>query len=349
MSQPHPIASSTMNMVEKARTEVNSLKEQISRLAQSDVHGEGAATARSLMKSIAHAEATLEKAEVSVKRVKNAGRVPPRPTASVPESLRAKRALAVLIGAPSDSATPQENKVDSQQQQKQQHAKRSKTIHFFTVVDQHKKTPLREDSLNNVVRRAVAASKLNIVRVGSRGVGFECGNVFRAFMWFAEQQPEKRLESQPQQRTAVALTPEHISCFGIDESNAGRWSSSKHAVFGVLTERANAAVRYFWAREESGSAAFVALAQWLASHRTMFSDKCEDRQLAFDASRGFFLPACVRSFDGVGGPRFTRGSIPLRTNSAQPTVRVPQSNSAQTATVPPQGATNSAASRRTTA
>eukprot|EP00171_Calliarthron_tuberculosum_P010859 IDg10859t1 len=140
-------------------------------------------------------------------------------------------------------------------------------------------------------------------------------------MWFRATDPATPKSAAtptgtPASTQGRAMEPEWIAVFGIDENGPVRWSASKHAVFAVLTERANAAVRYFWARERSGADAFVALANWLALHRTVFSDACEGRRLAFDASRGIFLPPCVRSFDGTGGPRFTRGSIPVRSSSS---------------------------------
>ena len=137
---------------------------------------------------------------------------------------------------------------------------------------------------------------------------FEGKHVFRAYIWLKGKNKQFR--------------PVHVGVFRVDEV-AGRWSVSKHAVFNVFSERANAAVRYFQRSQKSGADALIALARWFARHRGMFKERAEERRLAFDASRGIFLPACVTAFDG-SEVRFTRGTIPVKHSSAQqPTVRVP--------------------------
>lgn len=271
--------------LERARAEVNHLKAHIARA--------GATADRSMLKRCATAEEMLAKAEASIRRVKHSSAsAGARGSGGPPvEGERAQRALAVLKAAPP----------------------------FHTAVKE--RIPLREDQLQALYKKASQATKLGIGPIRNDGLVFLCENVFRAYMWFRPIPSSSPSQSGTVVGNKVAMStrpiePEWIAVFGIDESGVGKWSASKHAVFGVLTERANAAVRYFWARESNGSDAFIALAKWLALHRTMFSDKCDGRRLAFDASRGYFLPACVRSFDGVGGARFTRGSIPLRSNSS---------------------------------
>lgn len=336
MAQSHSVANTTIAAVTRARAEVNNFREQVTRLVRPDVPGEAANAARGLLKHIEHAEALVEKAELSVARIKSVGRVPPRPTASVPQTVRAKRALSVLqaggMGGDGDASAK----------------KKSRILPGGGVLaaGQRTATPMRSSEFSTTIKRAATASRLLVARVGPRGVGFECPNVFRAYVWFAEVDEIKEPRSVPPAAVSPALAPEHVSVFGIDELLTNRWSCSKHAVFNVLTERANAAVRYFQTREDSGANAFVALAEWLALHKTLFTDKCEDRRLAFDASRGIFLPACIRSFDGHGAPRFTRGSIPVRANSAQPTVRVPGNSASQASAAAHQSAQAAAAAAR---
>lgn len=272
----------TLSLVERAREEVNIMKEALA----AEAPGADDATIRANMKKLHAAEALLQKAESSVRRVKVASGTTPRPPTTSTAAERAARALAVLSGG-----GPPER--------------------LFVPLSSGRSRPLlSEADLSPLCARATAAAQLGVGTLGQApgvGVGFFCEGVFRAFLWF-----------RPARASPGHLTPEHIAVFGVDETGATRWSASKHAVFGVLTERANAAVRYFWAREARAEDALIALAKWLAMHKTMFADKCEDRRLAFDASRGYFLPACVRSFDGVGGPRFTRGSIPVRGSSSAP-------------------------------
>ncbi len=276
--------------VERSRAEVNMLKQHI--------QAAGASIDRTMMKRVTTAEQMLSKAEAAIRRVKQAGHSSTRTGPAPREGDRARRALAVLHAAPAR--------------------------HVATVP----KVPLREEQLPALFKRASHATKLAVPSIRSDGCGFLCENVFRAFLWFRDVAPQDLPPGEKPSEGKRLLEPEWIAVFGIDEPSIGRWSTSKHAVFGVLTERANAAVRYFWAKEKTGAEAFVALAKWLALHRTMFSDTCDGRRLAFDASRGFFLPACVRSFDGVGGARFTRGSIPVRSassysRSGNPSVPVP--------------------------
>lgn len=332
MAHPQTVASKTMAAVERARNEVKSFKETYENLIQTTANagGEAQNLARSLIKHIETAETHVEKADATVKRIKVVGRIPPRPTASVPASVRAKRALSVLLAGVDVEKTniTAEGAANAARNVRQKLG----TGMFLSAAGKPCATPIREDELNNVLKRAVKETDLKVGRVGDRGVGFECRNVFRAFMWFKEVEVPKGEKLPPVPKGGkplVFMVPEHIGCFRVDELSASRWSCSKHAIFNILTERAQAAIRYFMARESKGEDAFVALAQWLARHKNLFSAKNEERRLAFDASRGIFLPACVHAFDGSGDGRFTRGSIPMKNNSAPPTVRIPSASQSQ--------------------
>lgn len=312
MSQMSSLSHTTTAMqgqVERARQDIANMRNQVAQYSQTDPGAEPAAhanTVRTMMKRVTNAEQMLAKAETAIRRVKSSGRGAVRAAAAPRDSERAKRALAVLLAAP-HAGSPGAD------------AGSVARRHLSAVPALRDRAPLRDDQLKALYKRASQQSKLGIGPVRGDGVGFLCEHVFRAFMWFRPIDPPapSHPTASPAQPPAVRdIEPEWISVFGIEESASVRWSASKYAVFAVLTERANAAVRYFWARERSGADAFVALARWLALHRTVFSDACEDRRLAFDASRGIFLPPCVRSFDGTGGPRFTRGSIPVRSTSS---------------------------------
>lgn len=330
MAHSHTVASKTIAAVERARQEVNSFKAQVAKLVRPDAPGEAASVGRGLLKHITQAEALVEKVETTVKRLKAVGRVPPRPTASIPASVRAKRALSVLsagLGMEKGTTVMPNSKDPSTEAESRNVRRKLSGPVFLSAAGKPVATPLREDDFASTLQIVAKSSPMGVGRIGTRGVGFECRNVFRAFVYFKEVDPPANM---PAPASKTYIVPEHISCFGIDETNASRWSCSKYAVFNVLTERANAAIRYFMAREETGEAAFMALAEWLAKHNTLFVDRSEDgRFSAFDTSRGIFLPACIHSFDGSGQARFTRGFIPLRSNSAQPTVRIPPNSQGQ--------------------
>lgn len=336
-------AAKTIAAVERARQEVNGLKAHVSQLLRSEIPADQN-VARSLAKHTQQAEALVEKAESTVKRVKGYSRVPPRPTASVPPSLRAKRSLSVLLsgldaddilldvkGPQAGRTVKKEKLVEGTAEEKIRSPKWKGP--FLSAAGKPTATPMREEDFTTTLGKVHKETGLAVLRTakGDGAVFFECPNVFRAAIWFKEADVPCDPKSVAEAPSANYIVPEHIAVFGVDETNPSRWACSRYAVFKVITERANAAVRYFMAREKTGEEAFLALGKWLARHKTLFSAKCEDRRLAFDASRGIFLPACIYPFEGHGPPRFTRGSIPLRSNSTyatQPTVRVPSGSHA---------------------
>lgn len=357
MAHSHSVASKTVAAVERARDEVNSFKAHVGQLGRSETRSDQE-VAKNLGQQITRAESIVMKAEATVKRMRQVSRVPPRPTASTPPALRAKRALSVLLTGlnSSDGPTHPGSAVAKEKANKSADkgtrnvkqktaASPGKPI-FLSAAGKPTATPIREDEFGATLQRAARETDLNLGRISNTGVWFECRNVFRAFMWFKETDAPGEKPPVGENPKHSYIIPEHIGFFGMDETNASRWSRSRHAVFNVVTERANAAIRYYMAREATGEDAFVALATWLARHKTLFKAKCEDRRLAFDASRGIFLPCCIYPFEGKGTPRFTRGSIPVRSNSsyaAQPTVRLPSGSGGQS--VPPQAAQANAANR----
>lgn len=349
MSHSASVTAKTTASVERAREEVNTFKAHVNQLLLSDSASDQA-LAKSLAQHISRAESLVTKAESTVKRMRQVGRVP-RPTASSPPALRAKRALSVLRAGldpeqgPADSGTDPSKKTPENAADKPARNVKQKTGTggavsggspsgnpvFLSAAGKPIATALREADFKAALLRIAREADL-LGHIVPGGVGFECRNVFRAFIWFKETDPPGEKPPLGETPKHAYIVPEHIGCFGVDETNASRWGCSRYAVFKVITERANAAIRYFMAREKTGEEAFLALAKWLARHKTLFTAKCEDRRLAFDASRGIFLPCCIYPFEGNGPPRFTRGSIPVRSNSAyatQPTVRLPQSSHAQ--------------------
>lgn len=72
----------------------------------------------------------------------------------------------------------------------------------------------------------------------------------------------------------------------------------------------------------------MCFARWLAKHRQIFTSESEERRLAFDASRGIFLPACINAFSEGSETRFTRGTIPVRNAPAQIGARAAPNTSA---------------------
>lgn len=300
--------------VERARDEVNKFKEHVSHLLRTDsnvTEGMG----RQLTDHAKSAELHVEKAEGTVKRIRQGGRVPPRPTASDPPSERAKRALAVLRAG-----------LDGEEEPGPGPAKKPRVMESRCLSAAGKKMarPIPEDKLEAVLVQVQKSGVLTVGKIGKKGVGFECKNVFRALLWWKELVDDEEGGVSGK----GLIVPEHIGCFGIDETNASRWGCSHHAVFQVMTERANAAIRYYMARERKGEDAILALASWLERHKTLFTAECENRRLAFDASRGMFLPPCIYPFEGNGKARFTRGSIPLRSHSSQNPVRMPSNTQA---------------------
>lgn len=256
MSHSQAVVAKTMASVEKARIELNALKSHLHTLSSPPP---------ALLRRVAIAEQLEEKAERKVLLIKSVGRATKRHNAYVPRSIRAKRALTVLQGGTKRKFGGGKG--------------------------------VKDEELNALLKRISKETGLMAGRVskshgGGVGVGFECRNVFRAYLWFKDSSPW--------------LIPEHIAVFRVDELHASRFSCSRHAIFNVLTERANAAVRYW-----GGGDVLMPLAKWLAKHDGVFGGKCEERRLAFDASRGMFLPPCVIGFGG-GDAAFTRGTIPVR-------------------------------------
>mmetsp|Transcript_7767 Transcript_7767/g.34520 ORF Transcript_7767/g.34520 Transcript_7767/m.34520 type:complete len:234 (-) Transcript_7767:2264-2965(-) len=87
------------------------------------------------------------------------------------------------------------------------------------------------------------------------GLRIECKNVFVAGLWFVPV-------------SHGSLVPESAMVFGIDEKFS-RWRTSRYRVFGILSERATAAIQYFWSME---SQAQQAVDQFLVCAASFFAD-----------------------------------------------------------------------------
>lgn len=327
----------------RAREQINSFKAHITQLARSE-NGPDREAVKAYAQHATRLDAHLQKAQATLTRTKPVtGRVPTRPTASTPPSLRAKRALSVLLtGLNSSSAAKHLGAIaghdspDITDEQRDRIVRRKteaiigKPV-LLSATNKAKESPISDDVIAATLKRAARDTDLSLVQIASNRVLFECRNVFRAYMWFKQVDPPADKPAVPDARRSYSV-PEHIAFFGIDERNVSRWSRSQYGVFNVVSERANAAIRFYMNREPTGEDAFVALVKWIARHKTLFTAKCEKRRIAFDASRGMFLPCCIYPFEEDASPRFTRGSIPLRqtsSNAAQPTVRLPSGAVAQ--------------------
>lgn len=320
MASNNSVVTKTSANIERVRQEINLFKAQINQIAAPSATADTRNAACELLNHVKATETNLEKSEAKVQRLRPIGRVLSRPTVPVPASERAKRALTILNAADPSMAHGR--------------SVRQKTARprYLTLAGKKPATPIREEDLSALLKQTsqLVSTNFNILKNGT--VSFDCRHIFSAYIWFKEVPPPKDAQPKPGGKPPVYIVPEHIACFRTDE-NASRWSCSDHAVFNVMTERAQAAIRYFMAREETGEDAFVELILWLVKHNNIFSAECDDRRLAFDASRGIFLPPCVHPFDGSGPARFTRGTIPVRNTSAQQSrlAHPPQQQSGTTA------------------
>jgi hypothetical protein len=286
-SNSNAVAKVTIAAVERARSEVESLKGQVHRIQSAS--GEQAANiARELTLRLAQAEALVARAESSVKRIRSVGRVPPRPTVSIPQAQRAKRALSVLSAASQTQsrtvkrrlydcdATPEDSKRDSN------------APPIEEVAGGSRKDDLTEVTLGQCIADSARETGLELNRLGPVSVSILYRDVFVASMWF------ERIEHE-----SATLRIGHVCICAAEEGVPSRWSY-------------RAAVRYFSADGASSLDTCRDFFRWLASHRTIFSDSVEDRRLGFDSSRGLYMPPCIRPFGAPMVPRFTRGSIPAR-------------------------------------
>ncbi|CAN8064226.1 unnamed protein product [Agarophyton chilense] len=304
--------------IEKVRHEFNVFKAELAHILSATPSLESRNAARELLSHIKANEALLEKADAKVQRLRLAGRLLSRSTVPVPASKRAKRALSVLNAADPHLASATRSV-----------RRKTSRPRYLTLAGKKPATPIREDELQPLMARASEISSTKLLLLKDYGVRFDWCHIFSAFIWFKEVPPPDDAKPKAGGKPAVYLVPEHVACFSTDEAGAGRWSRSVHAVFNIMTERAQAAIRYFMAREDTGEEAFIELVLWLVKHNNIFSAKCDDRRLAFDASRGIFLPPCVHPFDGSGPARFTRGTIPVRSASAQQSSRPAHSSHAR--------------------
>lgn len=312
------VIAKTHSSIEEQKRELALFKYQLSSFLAPTATSDARSNAgRDLLNNINANERLLEKADATVQRLKLLGRVPSRSTASGPASERAKRALSILSAAdPGFSRSVRQKPSRSR---------------YLTLAGKPPATPIKEEDVLALCARAstlAPATKVTMIKTGA--IIIERPNIFRAYMWLKEAPPPSDVQVKLGAKSGYVV-PEHVSCFRTDEFTpryaTSQWSCSKHAVFNVMTERAQAAIRYFMAREHTGEDAFMELVLWLINHNNLFSDECDGRRLAFDASRGIFLPPCVHPFDGSGRPRFTRGTIPVRNSSAQPTVKIPHPSS----------------------
>lgn len=401
MSVTPQVMAGALGMVDRARAEVASLR-QIAERLRDDPSPQSQRTVADLNTRIQHAEGLLAKADQSVKNVRAAGRVPPKASVTVPKSVRAQRALAVLLT--SSYCSRKETNLDAIQSKKRPaeghpgaalepptvkpktepiesplvgigapgNASASKAASakpvdldsIFTSSSQGldapsgakdaapkggeasatpKQTPsdsnaavagaagnipilsrtrLRAEILNPVLALSAKTTGLQISAIGPLSVLVTCPNVFQAVIWLttsgnsvAARTIGQSIEANSDD--APTLYPDYVVVCGAGESVPTRWGSSKFAIFQLLGDRARTASRFFWTQHSCTVRSFVSFCNWLAAHKDLFSQPLEERpdkrRLAFDASRGFYLPACIRPFSAPSEVRFPRGSIPPHT------------------------------------
>jgi hypothetical protein len=301
-SNSNAVAKATIAAVERARLEVESLKGQLHRI-QLERGEQAAHVARELGLRLAQAEAIVAKAELSVKRIKVVGRVPPRPTATIPQAHRAKRALSVLSGlSPVQPPPAVKRRLDGHPHQVDTEAGSHSNGHQVAIHrGELKNEDLTEEALSSLIAEVAAETGMTIDRMSPLSLSLLSPRVFAGSIWLDRSEPD-----------AASLRVVSVCICSAEEGFPARWSCSRFAVFQLLTERARAAARYYHASRLSTADAFRELLRWLASHSTLFSDVADNRRLGFDSSRGVYLPPCVRAFGSPSPPRFTRGSIPAR-------------------------------------
>jgi hypothetical protein len=350
MSAPaHSVTSATIAIIERARAEVTGLRSQAGRL-HADGSTQAVQIARELNSRIMQAEAIVVKAETTIKRIRNIGRVPSRPAVAPQETSRAKRALYVLSSSNSSgpllevsdsvhrNVRSKLEKVSDRPNDSVANTKYSGGIHVsksstadpspqlneFQVL-QHAAAVDKEfvtiATLDAVVKRAAAANPaLQISVRNSHTLRINCASVFSASLWFRA--AHGCIPSAGDDIGVTQLVADDIVVCSTEEGEPSRWTTSRYAVFQLMTERARAALRFFCARSSNQPATKVqellGLTGWLSCHRTLFLESADGRRLAFDASRGMYMPPCVRQFGFPSiVPKFTRGSIPIR-SSAHP-------------------------------
>lgn len=151
---------------------------------------------------------------------------------------------------------------------------------------------------------------LGVLRKTAKGsVILEWPNIFKALVCIKNVDARASTKHSKDCFIPAYVLPEHVGVFGVEDTYATRWVSSRFAVFKAISERANAAMQYFMNRQKTGEDALFAPGKWLSWHKTLFTAKHQGRRLAFDASRGTLFPPCVYLFEGDGPPYFTRASV----------------------------------------
>lgn len=153
---------------------------------------------------------------------------------------------------------------------------------------------IRKSEVKIVLAAIARETNMTVTCDGIKGIGFQCGNIYRALCWLSRPKPVNG-----------DLLIENVSVFSPDEKVLNQMQRSKYKVFNVITERAKIALQYFMRKHGSGGKAFVAYAIWIGKHRNMFGGD----GVRFDAKTMSYLPACVVPFEGET-VRFMSRSVP---------------------------------------
>lgn len=133
----------------------------------------------------------------------------------------------------------------------------------------------------------------------------ECTNSWRAGLWLCKREfaaEYEEVENATAHR-ASAFVP-CVARFVAANESLSQFVASDHAVFQALSERASAAANFFWQNEFSHSDALSDFLLWLLLHRDAFKkpNPSDGRVLAFDTSRGIFMPAIIYSYAWIVSP-----------------------------------------------
>lgn len=151
-----------------------------------------------------------------------------------------------------------------------------------------------------------------------------CKRVWIAALWMQRENVTNGCETPLDERR---LVPKLCRIVAVNETPS-LYKSSDHAVFAALSERASAMARLVWARHQSPARSFHEFLMWLSLHANVFEDKSveDSRRLAFDMSRGLYLPPYVHSYlDGdVAQPAGTTPGSQNRTGAVHPRTSIPE-------------------------
>jgi len=318
-------AETAFAAVERARREVEAMRLILSRIESSASRNEQLVNA--LQQKINVASTSLSQAERIVvdtkEKLRAASLVSPKPRDSIDTSSDAKRALEILSQS-FHLISPSTKRAHISPP----HAPLLSSHIHHLISDTFASTDSAHSDVNVsyfVPKNAFPADKNSLI------LRIACRPVLKALIRIQSQKYDilSSLNVQMNKNTktqSLELVDVVVDKYTTTDEELSLFQIPKTAVFRIVNERANSALRHFWMTEIEGIEALKKLVQWIALHRTMFRDVSFDdgRRLKFDAGVCAFLPPCVRSFDPEDSkPRHPRSCVPHRSSEVAP---IPQSN-----------------------